>query len=583
MCGIVAVSGSEAAAAECVTGLKRLQYRGYDSYGFAWANSGSVQALKSLEPLDEMAESLPASSAVIGHTRWATHGAVSLANCHPHSSVGGNFAVVHNGIVENFQDLRSSLPDAGWQSETDTEVIVRLLDQGLAAGLDRQCAVTTAFARLEGRNTICVLFGDGECFGVRHGSPLVLGIADGRSYLASDVLSIAPFTTRCFALPEHAMVVMRGDQARVMTLDGMMIEAVFEDVEMETECGAGLDEYRHYMLKETMEQWQTIPQQAIVSAADLGELATAIKQLGRVFVTGAGGAYYSARQICWLLRQRANIAAFDVPAYEMESMRGCIRAGDILLAISQSGETADTLEAVRQARSAGMRVASLVNMPLSTLASLSDYPFSNRSGPEVCVLSTKSATAQVTFGFLLAETIAGRGESVRTEIDAISRRLVDYLDVSRLSVFERAASRLAASEHIFLLGRGGYFGSALMGALNIKEASYIHAEAFTAGELKHGVIALIEPGTPVIVFVPADSRYMMNVVAEVKARGAHVVAVADEDNPMYDAILPLPASNEATAPITSLIPCQLLAYFLGVARGVNPDRPRNLAKSVTVQ
>lgn len=584
MCGIVAARGRGDVSGMCVAGLKRLQYRGYDSFGFAWCGSAGLQRLRCTDPLDELYEQLPASAAMLGHTRWATHGSVNMANCHPHVSRDGEFALVHNGIVENFQSLQRELVDSGrrFDSQTDTEVIVGLIEAALSGGASRRAALAAACRQLEGRNTIVMLFGDGELYGVRHGSPLVLGDDGANLFVASDVLSFLPFTNRCFVMPESSLVCIDRERCELFDIDGMALPIEWITVEGEQQ-DIGRDGHPHYMIKEILEQWQTVAAQAAVDDAAFGALSAAIRNASRVIVTGAGGASYAGAQIAWLLRQVAGIPAWSVPAYELESMRHCVAPGDVLLAVSQSGETADTLEAVRTASLWGMRVASLVNMPLSTLTRISEFSFFNRSGPEVCVLSTKSASAQITFGYLLAHFLAGQVNEARRAIEQLSAELSRYLDDRSLSRIRDIAGRIVTHEHLFVLGKGECYGAALMAALNIKEASYLHAEAFAAGELKHGVIALIEPGVPVIVFVPDGSRYMLNAVAEVKSRGAFVVALADRDNELFDAFIPLPAATGSAVTISSIIPCQILAYFLATHRGLNPDRPRNLAKSVTVQ
>ena len=584
MCGIVACSGTGNVSEACVSGLTRLQYRGYDSYGFAYCHDARIDRLRSLDSLDDMVPRLPDANAVIGHTRWATHGGVTLENCHPHLAADGGFALVHNGIVENYQQLRRQLVECGrsFASETDTEVVVGLLESLLRSGYDRKDALGSVLRQLEGRNTIVVLFPDGEIFGVRQGSPLMLGNAGDRLFLASDVLSFSPWTSTCFPVPEECVVRLWKDECEGFDVAGQAIDMAWATVEIDHD-ETGRDGHRHYMIKEIMEQWRTIPAQGIVTNAELDTLVDAIRSAGTVLVTGAGGAYYAARQIAWMLREVSHIRAHDVQAYEMDTMEHCVKPGDLLIAISQSGETADTIEAARTAGRWGLRVASLVNMPLSTLTRLSELAFHNRSGPEICVLSTKSASAQIAFGYLLAHAVAGQTSGARADIDLLSRELSHYLTDDRACAIRDVAAHIAGHDHVFVLGKDGYYGSALMGALNIKEASYIHAEAFTAGELKHGVIALIDEGVPVILFVPASSRYMINVAAEVKSRGAFVIALGDGNNELFDAFIPLPRVPPMAQLVSSIVPCQLLAYYLAVARELNPDRPRNLAKSVTVQ
>jgi glucosamine--fructose-6-phosphate aminotransferase (isomerizing) len=340
--------------------------------------------------------------------------------------------------------------------------------------------------------------------------------------------------------------------------------------------------YSHFMLKEVMEQWRTIPRAATVEADQLESAAELLRQASNIIVTGAGGAAYVAEQIAWQLRQVMSQPCIAVKAYELESWRRMLQQHDVLVAISQSGETADTLSAMTLAREQKMRVISVVNMPGSTIADQSDICFPSRSGPEICVLSTKSATAQLSWGHALTGYLSGRNIHAN-DTDMVAHQLCRVLDRPLLSEIRKIAIALGDVEHMFVLGRDRYFAAAQIGALNIKEASYIHAEAFAGGELKHGVIALIEEGTPVIVFADADDGYMINVASEVKARGATVIGIAEEDNELFDYYMPLGFHNTSFASVTSIIPCQLLAYCLAVLRGNNPDRPRNLAKSVTVQ
>lgn len=582
MCGLVAWS-SEAgdSGPRCIEGLKRLQYRGYDSYGFAFLANGQLDVLRSLESLDDFIESLPASSAVMGHTRWATHGGVTLSNCHPHlgESVDGAFALAHNGIVENYEDLRERCHEAG---ESDTAIIVSLLSAELEGGGDRLDAVCAVARELEGRNTFCVLFADNELIAFRSGSPLILGRAGSDAALrfvalASDTFSISPYCDRCFPLPDRSVVAIRGAGVRVLSLDAQKIDIAWQPVDRQ-EQALSTGEYPHYMIKEIMEQWQTVSRQAAAISGRLDRLVDAISAARTVFVTGAGGAAFTARQIAWMIRETSGLRAIDVPAYEMASVRALASPGDVVIGISQSGETADTLDAIDCARGWGLTTAALVNMPHSTLGREADMTFESQAGPEICVLSTKSATSQLTFGHLLA----GRLASMDVNVDTLCHQLACFLCADTLRVFERAASRLVDASSAFVLGRGQFHAPAMITALNIKEASYIHAEAFAAGELKHGVIALIEPGVPVIVFAPSDDPYMIGVAAEVKARGAFVIGIGDSESALFDVLLPLPG-DAASRSIASVIPGQLLAYFAATLRGLNPDRPRNLAKSVTVQ
>ncbi len=624
MCGLIGCvsrttgGGFNSVADQVLTGLKRIQYRGYDSFGFAYVEeNGSSKKRLEIQRSTELIESCdaaPDAEVMLGHTRWATHGRVSLENCHPHMSPAGTFALVHNGIVENFQSLKHSLNGVDFVSETDTEVIVALLERSLDSnrssdtGLSHGCckdrltkqrlqAVKDTMALLNGRNTIAALFDDGEIIAFRQGSPLVLGMNPTEYFLASDALCFAPWANQCFVLADGACVSIKPGRVYLENETGEQLPAKWKSSDLEAES-LSMEGYDHFMLKEVMQQWRTIGCQALVEtdANRVSAALGAMRHAETVIVTGAGGAYYTAIQIAWLLRAVAGIRAIAVQAYEIGTVNCLVSAGDVVIGVSQSGETADTLHAVRAAKSWGLTVISTINMPMSTLEQESDFAFLNQVGAEVCVLSTKSASAQIAFGYLLAHEIAGSGEEARRGLDSVGSQLTMYLTDETRRAVRAVAVGLSEQQHTFLLGRDENVGSALIGALNIKEATYLHAEAFAAGELKHGVIALIEERTPVLVIVPKGDDYMINVAAEVKARGAHVIGIAAEQNPLFDEFIQLPVTpvvhagycdsalgQKALSAVTSIIPCQLLAYELAILKGINPDRPRNLAKSVTVQ
>lgn len=589
MCGIIATSGSEDMVSMAVEGLKKLEYRGYDSFGFAVRTPGKLAITKSLEPMSDFLESLPAGQSVIGHTRWATHGGVTLDNCHPHLSQDETFALAHNGIVENCQSLMqfqmNNLTDKSvidGKGISDSRIIVALLAEALSE-MDRAGALIETVSMLEGRNAIVVIFEDGEIFGVRKGSPLMIGRNEHCVFLGSDVLSFGDWATQCCALEDYQLVKLVGPVIERFDFSGARVSLSWDELDYQRSF-EDMDAYPHYMLKEIMEQWRTIPAQKVAFGDRFEDLLQRIKCARRVFLTGAGGAYFAARQISWLLSNVAAIDVFDVPAYEVESYLNLMGDGDIILAVSQSGETADTIDAVQMAKAKGLYAACLVNMPYSTLTRMCDMTFYNRCGPERCVLSTKSASSQITFGYLLAGSLRDDLPCLTGRIDSMTHQLSLYLDQSILLVYERLAKEIFRKKHLFVLGRKEFYATAMIAALNIKEASYLHAEAFAAGELKHGVIALVEKGTPVIVYAGKEDNYMLNVSAELKSRGAFIIGIAAENNPLFHRHLPLPGAHlSELVAVSSIIPGQLLAYYLSVIRGHNPDKPRNLAKSVTVR
>lgn len=605
MCGIFAFVATGAsrvfdAGARIMHGLRRLEYRGYDSWGVAMISDGVIYRHRQVGSVGGLnADSYPRAALGIGHTRWATHGGVCEANAHPHFSSSADFALVHNGIVENYQALQQRLINAGhrFDTDTDTEVIVRLIEHKLQLFYARtrlqrtpleqplRSAVAEAFCELQGLNTILVIAGEDEALiAVRNGSPLVVGYGGDAVYIASDPLSFSDQTCEVSFVDDMQLVEYRAGRVcfhDILSGERIMPDATrlnFADTTVE------LGGQPHYMLKEILEQPQAIAGAARLSDAELKAFVKLFKTQTQVFVTGAGGAYFAAGQIAYYLRSIAGIDAQSIAAYEFEADASRLRPGDVFIAVSQSGETIDTIDALQLARQGGARIASVVNMPGATISRLSEFAFYSNAGPELCVLSTKSSAAQMTFGYLLARTLLGEYEQGKTQLRILQERLLTYLTPALINRARAVAQKIFHNQHLFTLGKDTFRTSARIGALNIKEASYIHAEAFAAGELKHGVIALVESGVPVIVFVPeTQPEAMLNAAAEVKSRGAYVIGIARDDNALFDAHLPLFVMDDPCRYIASLIPCQLLAYYLSTLNGHNPDRPRNLAKSVTVR
>lgn len=593
MCGVFGYVGRSQALAQVIEGLRQLEYRGYDSWGLAFPLAQKIEYFKSLDSLQttDVDQFDFQVEFALGHTRWATHGAVNLNNCHPHVASDGQFALVHNGVLENFQKLKCQLMELGvsFKSETDTEVILGLIEQQLKESeipvrADAyRLALSEVFGMLEGHNTLVLIAADEQILiGVRHGSPLVAGRKGNDIFLASDCSAFAQHTQECLLLDEKQMLICGVDKVNLFDLnkhDFVPCNWQFLDTESHI---IDKGEFSHFMLKEITEQWQTIPRAARLDFHSLGEFAKQIKHRGHLYVTGAGAAFFIAEKIAWMLREFADIKVTCIPAYEGENYLGELKEDDILLAISQSGETADTLRLVEKARRKNVTIASVVNMPGAMLSRISDFAFYSQSGSEVCVLSTKSSSSQLTFGYLLTAALDFATRRAVQEVKQIPASLSCYFSADNLQNFIELAEAIQ-NENLYLLGTGVYLSAAKIGALNIKEASYIHAEAFSAGELKHGVIALIETGTPVICFVDRNNeQYMVAIASEVKARGGIIIGICEKINPVFDYSLMLPSVSNNTFGITSIIPCQLLAYYLALKKNINPDRPRNLAKSVTV-
>lgn len=590
MCGIFGYSGNDNASEVIVKGLKRLEYRGYDSWGVAVIDE-KLHVHKTTGAIGDLAKlkTLPKSNTGIGHTRWATHGGVTNVNAHPHFSSDESFVLAQNGIVQNYQELKEILIKKGYKfiSQTDTEVIVRLIEDELKRTKTLRIAVERAFKKLTGRNTIILLENSEtpHIIAVRNGSPLVVGKGNKEVFVASDTLSFSDKTDRVYMLDNFDLVELNGSGPEFYNvLTGKKINKRATKLDSKIE-EIGKEGYDHYMLKEIVEQQNTILEASSYEESDFKDVIAAIKKASTIYTLGSGGASFAAEQVSYYLRYIAKLRAINIKPYDINSYVHLFKNNDLFVAISQSGETADTIEAIEIAKTKGVKVASAVNMLGSTITRLSDFPFYSRSGPEICVLSTKSGSAQVTFGYLLAMTYIGKHKQAKKNLKGLANDLETYFNKKQFNQIQDLAKVLAKKEHLYLLGRGQNFGPAIVGALNIKEASYLHAEGFSAGELKHGVIALISKGTYVIAFVSNDEEKseMINAAAEVKARGAKVIGIAEENNDLFDIFIPMPSKNNSAGAITNIVPCQLFAYYTAVARGYNPDKPRNLAKSVTVK
>ena len=593
MCGIFGYSGEKECNDLIFEGLKRLEYRGYDSWGIAILN-GKIHQYKNIGEIkyDKMLQKLQKGNIGIGHTRWATHGGVTKINAHPHISEVGGFTLVQNGIVENFNELKSSLlkKDVHFVSETDTEVIVRLIELELLKNKSLRQAIITVFKKLKGRNTIALLSNnDKKIYAVRNGSPLVLGIATDGIYIASDTLSFSPATNEAVLLDDFDMVEIDGKNVSIYNIESNQFKPVkikklkhqFNKIEK--------GNFKHFMLKEIIDQKETILFATKYLRKELLPLTNSIKKGGRVYVIGAGTAGFSAGQIAYFLRNIANIDAQEVKSYEFEQYISIVKKKDVLIAISQSGETADTIEAIEAFRKKGCKIASLVNMYGTTISRLSDFEFYTNSGPEICVASTKVFTAQCAWGYLLAMTLDNRFEEGKKNLSILTKSISQIFLKSRLENIKRVANKLKNKEHAFILGKGENSYIALEGALKIKEISYKHVEGFAAGELKHGVIALIEKGTPVLSIIPSedscDFNDMISAVEQVKARGALTIGIGNDKSSkreIFDFYINV-SQVENVSSIANVIPFQLISYYLSVALGNNIDKPRNLAKSVTVK
>lgn len=589
MCGIFGYVG-ENSAERILHGLKRLEYRGYDSFGIAVLKDGEIELEKKVGAIgDEQItnDRLLNSNIGIGHTRWATHGGVTQVNAHPHFSTDKSFVLAQNGIVENYQELKKDLITKGYEfiSQTDTEVIVRLIEEKLKQTGSLREAIRLAFLDLEGRNTIIILDSkSNHIIAVRNGSPLVVGIGENETIIASDTLSFADRTNKIMILENNQMVEYIGGEIKIydvktdQKIDTKISELDHADVQVDKEG------FEHFMIKEIVEQKFTIKEAVQYTEEELEPLLSEIKKSRRVFTVGAGTAGFAAQQIAYMLRAYAKVDATELKSYEMQSFKELFSDKDLIIAVSQSGETADTIEALEFAKAKGAKVASIVNMLGSTITRISDYPYFSRSGPEICVASTKAFTAQIAWGLLVSMSLTGKYDDAKETINNLSDQLQNYFTEDLFSSIKTLATKLKDNEHFFVLGKGQNYVISLEGALKVKEITYKHFEGFPAGELKHGVIALVEKGTPVFGVISNDENKadMLSALAEVKSRGAYTIGIAKENNELFDFFIQTIDAKESD-PIANVLPFQLLSYFMALELGNSPDRPRNLAKSVTVK
>jgi glucosamine--fructose-6-phosphate aminotransferase (isomerizing) len=607
MCGIIGIIGNSDAAPRLVEGLRRLEYRGYDSAGIATLVGGRIARCRAegkLVNLDRKLRATPQAGTVgIGHTRWATHGGPTENNAHPHAT--DRCAVVHNGIIENYQQLKNELQAEGrvFATETDTEIIVHLVTHYLERGLGPVAATATALKRLEGAFALTLIFTDDPdlMIGARRGTPLAVGYGNGEMYLASDAFALAPLTSHLCYLEDGDWVEVRREGAVIHDETDAVVD---RPVRLTAVSGAliGKEGYRHFMLKEIYEQPQVIgdtlsafihPSTGHIS---LPELPFDLAGTPRITIVACGTAYYAGLVGKYWLEQIARIPVEIDIASEFRYREAPLPAGGVALFISQSGETLDTLEALRYCKRQGQHILAIVNAPESTIAREADAVLYTLAGPEIGVASTKAFTTQLTTLACLAVAL-GRSRNVisqeREAALALALREVPARAVEVLNHDKRLrdlAHEVAEARDVLYLGRGACYPLALEGALKLKEISYIHAEGYAAGELKHGPIALVDESVPVIVLVPSDSLFekIVSNFQEVCARSGKVLLIADAKgvDRLKDRVrwsVELPTVDPFVAPILYAIPVQLLAYHTAVLKGTDVDQPRNLAKSVTVE
>jgi glutamine---fructose-6-phosphate transaminase (isomerizing) len=613
MCGIVGYIGPQDATPIILNGLKRLEYRGYDSAGLAVLNGDKIEVRRDAGKLSRLANLVngsPVSGAPgIGHTRWATHGAPSARNAHPHLGASGRVVVVHNGIVENFLELKDELTAEGTQfnSDTDTETIVHLVEHHQAAGLDLTEAARRTFNQVLGAHGIVLLSADEPdkivCARIGNAGGVVIGLGENENFIASDIPAILEHTRRVIFLESRQMAVITKDAVRVETLDGTPVQPEVHMIAWDA-VSAEKGEYRHFMQKEIHEQVRALTDTLAgrvdfnagrIRLPELNLTPELAKRIRRIYITACGTAAYAGMVGKTLIEKIARVPVEVVIGSEFRYSDPIIDEDTVVLAISQSGETADTLAAMEEGRKKGAVLWSIVNAIGSQAMRMADGYISMQTGPEIGVASTKAFTAPLVDQYMLAILLADlRGvidDKTRRALVADLRLVPDLVSRTLNSEpeIERVALKLKDIHNCLYLGRGINMPIAYEGALKLKEISYIHAEGYPAGEMKHGPIALIDEEMPVLCLTPKDPWHekMISQIQQAKARGGVVIAVATEGDElvqgMVDHILWVPETPWMLSPVVTVIPLQILAYHIAAIRGLDVDQPRNLAKSVTVE
>ncbi|MDP2919596.1 MAG: glutamine--fructose-6-phosphate transaminase (isomerizing) [Dehalococcoidia bacterium] len=590
MCGLIGYIGNEQAASILLGAMARLEYRGYDSAGVATVDNGNVHVAKDKGKLADVIrecdiKTLPGQVG-IGHVRWATHGGVTRENAHPHCDEKASIAVVHNGIIENYTEIRSRLSRKyRFVSETDTEVIPHLIRDFIDAGNTFEDAFFKATRELKGSYAILAVSATepDKVLAARKESPLVIGLDHGSSFIGSDVLSFLPHTNRVLYLDDGERAVLTRDSVKIYDEHHNELGKKPTSVNWEWKQGSKGD-YNHFMIKEIEEQPQVIRQALIQDNRLLMKMAIDILRARQVVFVACGTSRYAALIGRYAFSKIGRTFSDVIIASEFGYFSESVDKGTLVIAISQSGETADVLDGVRQAKANGATVFSIVNVVGSSLARMSDQVLYLNCGPEIGVAATKSFMAQLILLYLLSfsmDNSLSEGKEKLREISALVEADLHYHSL----YIPAMAAKLKDKKDFYYLARGINFAMAGEGALKLKEISYVHAEGMPAGELKHGTLALIESGTPVVAICPTDYTYADTVanVMEAKARGAYIIGVSNVNEPIFNEYVRLSKVEEVLYPIVTTIPLQLLAYHSAVARGLDPDKPRNLAKSVTVK
>lgn len=608
MCGIVGYLGTKNASEVIVDGLSKLEYRGYDSAGVAVCNDGELEIRKFKGRLAVLAEDIEKNEMKghlgIGHTRWATHGEPSDVNSHPHFNMDKTIAVVHNGIIENYMELKEELKEDGveFRSETDTEVIAHLVDKYYEGNL--LDAVYKTVARLRGAYALGVICKDNEdeLVAVRKDSPLIAGVGEGENFIASDIPALLKYTRKVYFLENGEVVHIKGEELKIYDAERNPVEKEIYDVKWDIEA-ASKGGYDCFMLKEINEQPEGVKNTLERRIDENGNIVLDgihltkedLDNINRIYIVACGTAYHAGLLGKNALEKYLKVPVITDIASEFRYSYNFVDEHSLVILVSQSGETADTLAVLRDSKAKGAKILAITNVVGSSISREADEVFYTWAGPEIAVASTKAYTTQITSLYMIALNFAlEKGTITREEyletiekMKELPEKIQNVLD--NQDKIKETAERIVSKEHVFFLGRGVDYSLAMEGSLKLKEVSYIHSEAFAAGELKHGTIALIEEGTPVISIATQENLFekMVSNMQEVKARGAFVASIAQEHNTsvekVSDEVIYIPNCDDMLVPIVAVVPMQLLAYYVSTMKGLDVDKPRNLAKSVTVE
>ena len=585
MCSIIGYSGNEVAAPIIVKGLKRMEYRGYDSVGVATESNNQIELKKGIGKVNEVnskiqLDTLPGKTG-IGHTRWATHGKVTEFNAHPHPSNSGKIAIVHNGIIENFEELKKQLENEGYnfKSETDSEIIANLLQKNYESTKNVKETILKTVSEIKGDYAFVAMFENGQLAAARFHEPLIVGISQENVFLSSDVLGFIEYTDNVIYMKNRNIIILDKKDFQILDFNGKNTE--YEITKVSKEFGdVYKGDYAHFTLKEIYEQPDVILRSGEKTIGDIEKAVDYIKNAKNIYITGSGTSYNSALIAKQILSKYVKIKSEPIISSELQFSPEIIERDSVLIAISQSGESADVLEAVRIAKKLNCKIISIVNLLTSSLVRKSDITLGMNCGPEIGVAATKSFTAQLTILYKIVQKLSN---NITIDFEKFAESILKIIE--NPVKIQKIAKELKNVSDIYILGRGINYPIAIESALKLKELTYIHAEGIPGGELKHGPLALMDSNVFVIIINPNDSTYAdtLTSVREIKARGTKIIGISDIESDLYDYWIEIPKIKEILYPISEIIPIQLLSYYSALEKDTDPDYPRNLAKSVTVK